>query len=189
MFFFFFSKCSDGTLYYMWQVYSVCLAAPTLIRPVIKISPSQSAAETRQAFLSRRYGGAFHTWLATDVFCRILIYCLIDYSSHHKSASEWDQTAKDTKSTKDWLAHYFRCWGGYWNDTFFKMAELSILESGGWYLIRCLLSEELISTGKKHGGLEVSSGKKKQKTCLSLWHERITRYEIQIYLVYTMGYA
>ncbi len=119
---------SDRALYYVWQVYSVCSAAPTLIRPVIKISPSQSAAETRQAILSRRYGGAFHTRLATDVFCWILIYCLIDYSSHHKSASEWDQTAKETKSTKDWLAHYFGCRGSYTVDV--VQSEITMSPNG-----------------------------------------------------------
>lgn len=145
-------KRSERALYYVWQVYSVCLAASTLIRLVIKISPSQSAAETRQAILSPRYGGAFHTWLATDVLCWILIYCLIDYSSHHKSASEWDQTAKDTKSTKDWLAHYSRirmsrrphcgcC--SIWNYDFSKWQYYhgSIIHFGGeeWYLILSLL--------------------------------------------------
>lgn len=163
MLFFFHSKCSDGTLYYMWQVYSVCLAAPTLIRPVIKISPSQSAAESRQAFLSRRYRGAFHTWLATDVFCGILIYCLIDYSSHHKSAGEWDQTAKDTKSTKDWLAHYFRCRGGYSNYSFYKMAAWSILGGGGVFdSLSVEWRAHIWWAKKKHRGFGISSGIRKK---------------------------
>lgn len=53
---------------------------------------------------------------------------LIDYSSRHKSASEWDQTVKDTKSTKDWLAHYFSCRGSYIVDA--VQSEITISPNG-----------------------------------------------------------